>query len=88
MNPFVIAGAPNCLKYLKELGFKTFDRWWDESYDQEEDHEKRMLKIFDVIDYIDSLSIDQLKKITEEMNDVLIHNKNQILEIRKNLMVF
>jgi hypothetical protein len=88
LRPFILVSTPNSLKYLKMHGFKTFDRWWDESYDQEEDHEKRILKIFDVIDYIDSLSIDQLKQIIQEMNNVLIHNKNQILEIRKNLMVF
>jgi hypothetical protein len=88
LRPFIMASTPNSLKYLKMHGFKTFDRWWDESYDQEQDHEKRILKVFDVIDYIDSLSIDQLKKTIEEMNDVLIHNKNQIVEIRKNLMVF
>ena len=81
MNPFVIAGAPNCLKYLKELGFKTFDRWWDESYDQEEDHEKRLLKILEVVDYIDSLSIENLKLIHDEMSEVLNYNYQNFMSI-------
>ena len=33
-QPFIIFGNPNSLKKLKELGYKTFDKWWDESYDK------------------------------------------------------
>ena len=32
-HPFMVLGNPHTLKYLKNLGFKTFDKWWDESYD-------------------------------------------------------
>ena len=33
---FLVSGMnPHYLKKLKELGFKTFDSWWDESYDSE-----------------------------------------------------
>jgi hypothetical protein len=81
MNPFVIAGAPHCLEYLKELGFKTFDRWWDESYDQEEDHEKRLIKILEVVDYIDSLPVENLKLIQDEMSEVLNHNYQNFMSI-------
>lgn len=72
--PFVLVAPPKSLQYLKELGFKTFDRWWDESYDQEEDHYRRILKIFDIIDYINSKSIEELKTIYSEMTDILEHN--------------
>jgi hypothetical protein len=85
MNPFVIAGSPHCLKYLKELGFKTFDRWWDESYDQEEDHEKRILKILEVVDYIDSLSIESLKLMHNEMLEVLNHNYQNFMSINNSI---
>jgi hypothetical protein len=80
-KPFVVAAPPKTLEYLRELGFRTFDRWWDESYDQESDHQKRMLKIFSVIDYVNSLDIETLKNIYLDMREVLQHNKTTLLEL-------
>ena len=72
--PFIVVAPPKTLEYLKQFGFKTFDAWWDESYDQEQDHEKRMVKILDLIEYIDSRSMEELLKIRKEMKSVLSHN--------------
>ena len=74
-NPFVLVAPPRTLEYLKKLGFKTFDQWWDESYDQEENHSERIKKIFKVIDYIDSLSLKQLNEIYQEIMPIIVHNK-------------
>ena len=41
------------LKKLRELGFKTFGNFWDESYDEIEDKMERLEKVFEVIAYID-----------------------------------
>jgi len=79
--PFLLAAPPHGLEYLKKLGFKTFDRWWDESYDKEENHQTRMLMLFDIIDYIDSKSLEELSAIYEEMQETLLHN----LEILKTV---
>ena len=87
-RPFILVSTPNSLRYLKELGFKTFDRWWDESYDQEQDHEKRILKIFDVIDYIDSLPIEDLQVIYDQMKDVLEFNAMHLETLKHNLKIF
>jgi len=73
-RPFVLVSSPRSLEWLKQLGFKTFDRLWDESYDQETNHEQRLKKIFDVIEFIDSKSVDQLKLMYEEVKDILEHN--------------
>jgi len=75
-QPFIIVAGPNYLKKLKELGFKTFDRWWDESYDDETDFEKRIELIKDTIRYISSWSIPKCESIYSEMYDILIHNQN------------
>jgi hypothetical protein len=72
--PFILVGPPYTIKYLNELGFKTFNHWWDESYDCEENHEQRLIKIFKVIDYIDSKSIDELESMYESMKPILDHN--------------
>jgi len=73
-QPFIIFGSPNHLKKLKDLGFKSFDKWWDESYDTELDFTKRMEKVVSVIEEISNWSLDKCYEITQEMEEVLIHN--------------
>ena len=34
-RPFLVQGPKFFLKNLKRLGFKTFDHWWDEGYDED-----------------------------------------------------
>ena len=87
-RPFILASAPHSLSYFKKLGFRTFDQWWDESYDQEEDHEKRILKIFEVIDFIDSHDLSKLKKIYDDMRDVFDHNRKTLENLKNDLMIF
>jgi len=87
-RPFILVSTPGSLKYFQKLGFKTFDRWWDESYDQEEDHEKRILKILNVIDYIDSLSIGELRIIYDQMRDVLEFNAIHLETLKHDLKIF
>jgi hypothetical protein len=77
-KPFVLAAPPHTLKYLKEEGYKTFNEFWDESYDDCENHEERLMKIFDVIDFIDSKSIDELREMYEQMKPILKHNYDLI----------
>ena len=87
MVPIILVAPPKTLEYLKTFGFKTFDRWWDESYDQEQDHEKRLLKIFDIIDYINNKSFDELRKMYNEMIDILLHNKEILKKLPYNSTV-
>jgi len=72
-RPFVCVAPPYTLEYIRELGFKTFT--WDESYDTEEDHTKRMNKIRYLLDSIKLLNIEDCKEMLNEMNDVLTHNQ-------------
>jgi hypothetical protein len=81
---FIIVAPPETLKHLKTLGFKTFDKWIDESYDSEYDHIKRLEKIFNLIDYINSKSIDDLRTIYEEMESIIIHNIKTLQIIGEN----
>ena len=77
-KPFVLAAPPHTLKYLKEEGYKTFSEFWDESYDDCENHDERLMKIYDVIDYIDSKTIDELRIMYEQMKPILQHNYSLI----------
>lgn len=73
-QPFVLAAPTGCLGYLKSYGFRTFDQWWDESYDNIEDPDARLDAIADVVNNIASLSWDQLYQMRTEMTEVLKHN--------------
>lgn len=73
-QPFIIYGNPHSLKYLKGLGFKTFDNWFDESYDDEVIFEKRLNKIMSLLETISKMDIGELQQIREEMKPILEHN--------------
>ena len=73
-QPFIIFGNPHTLKKLKQLGYKTFDKWWDESYDAEMDVNKRFVKIVNILEQISEWDMDMCFEIKKEMQDILIHN--------------
>lgn len=86
--PFILVAGPSSLEYLKKLGFKTFDRWWDESYDQEQDHTVRLTKIFDLIDMIGNTSISELQIKYNEMTDIFDHNIEVLKTLSDNRSIF
>lgn len=73
-QPFVILQAPGSLEYLRSYGFRTFDNWFDESYDNIKDPIKRLKAIADIIDYVGNKSLDELEQIRMEMAEVLEYN--------------
>jgi len=80
-RPFVLVAPPRTLEYMHKLGFQTFGRYWDEAYDLEPDHEQRLLKIIEVLDYINSMSIDELKAWYANMKDTLEHNAEVVRQL-------
>jgi hypothetical protein len=86
-RPFILVGAPGNLAYLKSYGFQTFDKWIDESYDAETDNNKRMEMVVEQIKYISSLSMPSLKKMQQEMQEVLLHNKTHFYSQFKKIIV-
>lgn len=73
-RPFILVAPPYSLEYLKTYGIETFSDVWDESYDQEENHEKRLIKIFEVIDEINKKSVEELREIYESLRPRLEKN--------------
>ena len=76
MQPFVLLGPARNLEYLRRYGFKTFNQWWDESYDLIEDPIQRLFAVNDIIEKICSLSFKDLESMMEEMQETLLHNKS------------
>jgi hypothetical protein len=75
-QPFLLLGCTNNLKYLREYGFKTFDSWWDESYDEIEDPIQRLNAVVSIIENLCNLDIDTLENMLKEMEETLSHNFN------------
>jgi hypothetical protein len=75
-RPFLLVGAPGNLQYLKSYGFQTFDKWIDETYDAEQDHDKRIIKVVNQLEKLCKLKNSELKEMHYEMRFVLEHNFN------------
>ena len=78
-RPFIIVAPPNSLRCVQEAGFRTFNDFWDESYDRCANHEDRLLKIFDLIDYISGFTMEELMNKYIDMHDILEHNFNMLI---------
>jgi hypothetical protein len=73
-RPFILVAAVGNLAYLKSYGFKTFDRWIDESYDLEPNPDLRIGKITNELNRLCQMSIDELRAMEREMREVLEYN--------------
>lgn len=72
--PFMIVGSQYSIKKLKEFGFKTFDQWWDESYDDLPTTKDRILHIVKNLEILSKMDLNELKKTKETMIPILEYN--------------
>jgi hypothetical protein len=86
-RPFLLVAAPGNLAYLKSYGFRTFDRWIDESYDAEPDHYIRIEKITFELAKLCAMPKPVLKQMYTEMQEVLEYNFNHFYTTFKDLIV-
>jgi len=77
-RPFIILGAPGILKALHNFGFKTFDKWVDEDYDNELDPYKRFEMVYKLTQDVLRKGTDELTDMLNDMEDVLIHNRKLV----------
>ena len=87
-HPFMIVGSKGILKQLKEMGYKTFDRWIDESYDNAETFSERVDIICNNIKILNENSLEELIKIRNEMKEVCVFNQNHFVnELRRKYYI-
>lgn len=82
-RPFVLVAPPKSLEYLKSMGYKTFSDFWDESYDDELDHGKRLAKIFELLNRLFAMTNEEQRSLYEKMIPVLKHNFDKFVEKSK-----
>ena len=73
-HPFMILGSVGTLQLLQQRGYKTFSKYWDESYDTLESTNKRAEVIVKNIDKLSKLSLSEIKTLRKELEPILIHN--------------
>jgi hypothetical protein len=74
-QPFIVFAGPGALQYLKNYGFRTFDCVWDESYDQEQDHEIRLGKIIKIIKDLSHKSDKEFQDIIDQCFEIVDYNQ-------------
>jgi len=75
LQPFVVIGEPGQLSSLQTLGYKTFNRWIDESYDCIEDPSVRVFAAVESAREFIQKDPEELSEILNEMLPTLLHNK-------------
>ncbi len=83
-HPFIIVGSKGSLKKLKEIGYKTFERWFDESYDRMESYSDRIDCIMGILKIYKAKKPEQLIIIRKKMSKVIQHNFELFNKRRKN----
>ncbi len=88
-RPIAIWGIPNInLQGLASLGFKTYEDWFDLSFDSEADTETRMhllvKEILRLCNHLKSLSPEQLLAWSHKNQSVLDHNYNLVKDFKIN----
>jgi hypothetical protein len=94
-QPFVIYGQKGINKHLKNIGYQTYEEWFDLSFDDEEDNILRYKKLLQTVrntcSYLDSLTRDQKIEWRFKNEKLLEHNfnvMNQSLYSRNKLKKF
>ena len=82
LTPFMVQGPANLIKNLRRIGFKTFDRWWDEGYSEDPD-DCQVGYMFDNINKLSRLSIWELQAMYQDMMPTLVHNRDLLLSLTK-----
>lgn len=92
LQPFIVYGEPHILRAFKEMGYKTYSDWIDESYDEELDDNLRFEKVVAVVDSINAMSRTDLSAMMKEMLPTLLHNldhhNNRVTELQIEHQLF
>jgi hypothetical protein len=75
LQPFILLGAAGSLQHIRNMGFKTFDNFWDESYDTITNSYQRLAAIKREIDRIASLTPTEIQEIHQQLLPIIEHNR-------------
>ena len=77
-HPFIVMGNKHSLKEMKKLGYKTFSKWIDESYDNNPlDFERFEMALHQ----LELLAQQHPAQVQQELRPVLEHNHQRLFSI-------
>ena len=79
-QPFILISMKGSLRKLREWGFKTFDGFIDESYDNLETYDERKRVIQKEISRLCSMTREELDSWYWSMEDILQHNYDNFIK--------
>ena len=82
-KPFIVFGSKDYLAYLRQMGFRTFNDFWDEEYDGYEGAD-RFIRILGLIDSLAAKTTSELENMYWDMQYTLDHNYNLLLKQNYN----
>ena len=77
-HPFIVAASVGYYRDLRNLGFCTFDTVIDETFDQIENHQDRMDRIYDTVQ---DLCSQDLGSFLSACQDICKYNQQHLQEL-------
>lgn len=86
-HPFILIAAPHSLKYLREFGYKTFPKMFDESYDNIENQLDRLLFIVDEVERVCNMDNDKLHELyVDYALPIIKYNQQNFLKYNSKVL--
>lgn len=79
-KPFFMVGDPEILSAIRSAGFKTFSKWWDESYDNIVDPPTRFDAMLEQVEKVRKMPQAEYNKMMIEIKEVTDHNFDILLK--------
>ena len=79
-HPFILIGDCHSLELLRSYGFKTFEPFIDESYDEEVDNYTRMKLAIKEVKKLCSLDDNEKREFLKNTLDIVLHNYEILVE--------
>lgn len=83
-RPFILFGTPYLLSHLRDLGFKTFNDYWDESYDTVLNLEDRVTAIMKLLTSLSTMSESAMQQLILDMQTIIEHNFYHLKNVLPN----
>ena len=84
LHPFLLVTRPHTLKALREMGYRTFNPYIDESYDEIEDDDLRLIKIVEIIEKLYNKTDSEWLEFQHNVYPIVLHNFNHLSTIFKS----
>jgi len=86
-RPFIVISTPEFLKDFKQLGYKTFHPYINETYDTLENNSDRINAIVSEIERLSNLSKEEFSQVLKECKKITKHNEQVFASAQKNFVL-